>query len=286
MKKIAVMILMLAAVPAAAYEITADSIIAAHRMGAPAKKILMQMADPTNSMVEPTAADSQRMQSAGVPPSVMGALASGPSRTASSPPAANSAVVPDNQRLTELVRLVDSGLSEQLIEEQVAQQGVMQRPTINDLIYLKENNVSEGIIGALMTAELLTVNSATTTVAEKAGGVVIDGLVLKGGMMSFGGTRSGQLTLAADTLEWRDSEDQSKALDLSVIAIKSITARCRARSSDDFCYEVEFALAKGSDFTFEDARQKYGGNNAIVLLLAGLDSQYPDTPVKSKVKGH
>jgi hypothetical protein len=286
MKKIAVLILMLAAVPAAAYEITADSIIAAHRMGAPAKKILMQMADPANSLVEPTAADSQRMQSAGVPPSVMGALASGPSRTASSPPAANSAVIPDNPRLTELVRLVDSGLSEQLIEEQVVQQGVMQRPTINDLIYLKENNVSEGIIGALMTAELLTANSAITPVAEKAGGVVIDGLVLKGGMMSFGGTRSGQLTLAADTLEWRDSEDQSKAMDLSVIAIKSITARCRARSSGDFCFEVEFDLAKGSDFTFEDARQKYGGNNAIVMLLAGLESQYPDTPIKSKVKGH
>lgn len=286
MKKIAVLILMLAAVPAAAYEITADSIIAAHRMGAPAEQILRQLADPANSLVEPTAVDSQRMQTAGVPPSVMGALASGPSRTASSPPATNSAVVPDNPKLTELVRLVDSGLSEQLIEEQVAQQGVMQRPTINDLIYLKENNVSEGIIGALMTAELLTASPAITPVAEKAGGVVIDGLVLKGGMMSFGGTHTGQLTLAADTLEWRDSEDQSKAMDLSVIAIKSITTRCRASSSGNFCYEVEFDLAKGGDFTFEDARQKYGGNNAIVLLLAGLDSQYPDTPVKSKVKGH
>jgi len=285
MKKLAVLILILAAVPAAAYDITADSVIAAHRMGASAEQILARMADPTNSMVEPTAADSQRMQAAGVPPSVMGALTSGPSRTASSPPAANSAVVPDNPRLTELVRLVDSGLSEQLIEEQVVQQGVMQRPTINDLIYLKENNVSEGIIGALMTAELLTVNSATTTVAEIAGGVVIDGLVLKGGMMSFGGTRSGQLTLAADTLEWRDSENQSKAIDLSVIAIKSITARCRARSSGDFCYEVEFDVTKGSNFVFEDARQEYGGNNAIVQLLASLDIEYPDTPVKMKVKG-
>ena len=285
MKKLALLILMLAAVPAAAYEITADAIIAAHRLGAPAQKILMQMADPANTVVQPTAADSERMRTAGVPPSVMGALVSGPSRTASSPPAANSAVVPDNPRLTELVRLVDSGLSEQLIEEQVVQQGVMQRPTINDLIYLKENNVSEGIIGALMTAELLTSNTATTSVAEKADGVVINGLVLKGGMMSFGGTRSGQLTLAADTLEWRDAEDQSKAMDLSVISIKSITARCRAHSSGDFCYEVEFDLAKGSNFAFEDAKQKFGGNDAIVLLLASLDSQYPDTPVKAKVKG-
>jgi hypothetical protein len=217
---------------------------------------------------------------------VMGALVSGPSMSASGPPAANTAVVPDNPRLAEVVRLVESGLSEQLIMEQITQQGVMYRPTINDLIYLKENDVSEGIIGALMTAELLAESPGATAAAEKADGVVIDGLVLKGGLMSFGTTRSGQLTLAADTLEWRDSEDQSKAMDLSVISIKSITARCRARSSVDFCYEVEFDLAQGSNFTFEDARQKYGGNNAIVLLLAGLDSQYPDTPVKSKVKGH
>ena len=286
MKKIALLILMLAVVPAAAYEISADSVIAAHRMGAPTDQILRQMADPTNTMVQPTAADAERMQAAGVPPSVMGALASDPSRSASGPPPANSAVVPDNPRLAEVVRLVDSGLSEQLIVEQITQQGVMYRPTINDLIYLKENNVSEGIIGALMTAELLAEDPAATAAAKKANGLVIDGLVLKGGMMSFGGTRPGQLTLAPDTLEWRDAEDQSKAMDLSVISIKSITARCRARSSVDFCYEVEFDLAQGSNFTFEDARQKYGGNNAIVLLLAGLDSEYPDTPVKSKVKGH
>jgi len=286
MKKIAVLILMLAAVPAAAYEITADSVIAAHRMGAPTEQILRQMADPANTMVQPTAAEAEHMQAEGVPPSVMGALASGPSRSASGPPPTNSAAVPDNPMLAEVVRLVDSGLSEQLIEEQITQQGVMYRPTINDLIYLKENNVSEGIIGALMTAELLSENAVATLAAEKASGLVIDGLVLKGGMMSFGGTRSGQLTLAADTLEWRDSEDQSKAMDMSVNAIKSITARCRARSSVDFCYEVEFDLAKGSSFTFEDARQKFGGNNAIVLLLAGLDSQYPDTPVRSKVKGN
>jgi hypothetical protein len=285
MKKIAVLILMLAAVPAAAYEITADSLIAAHSMGAPTEQILRQMADPTNTMVQPTAADAERMKSAGVPPSVMGALASGSPGSASGPPVANSAAIPDNPRLAEVVRLVDSGLAEQLIEEQIMQQGLLYRPTINDLIYLKENNVSEGVIAALMTAELLSENPAAKPAAENAGGLVVDGLVLKGGMMSFGGTRSGQLTLAADTLEWRDSEDQSKAMDLSVIAIKSITARCRARSSSDFCYEVEFDLAKGSSFVFEDARQKYGGNNAIVLLLAGLESQYPDTPVKSKVKG-
>ena len=198
MKKIAVLILMLAAVPAAAQEIFADSIIAAYRMGASAGQILTQMADPTNTVVQPTAADSEPMR----------------------------------------------------------------------------------------TAKLLPAKTAAAPVEEKAGGVVIDGLVLKGGEMPFGSTSSGQLTLAADTLEWRDSKDQSKALDLSVTAIKSITARCRARSSGDFCYEVEFDIAEGNDFTFEDARQKYGGNNAIVLLLAGLDSQYPETPVKSKVRGH
>ncbi len=259
MKKIAVLILMLAAVPAAAYEITADSVIAAHRMGAPTDQILRQMADPTNTMVQPTAADAERMQAAGVPPSVMGALASSPSRSASVPPPANSVVVPDNPRLAEVVRLVDSGLSEQLIVEQITQQGVMYRPTINDLIYLKENNVSEGIIGALMTAELLARDPAATATAGKANGLVIDGLVLKGGMMSFGGTRTGQLTLSSTPLEWRkDSKDcRSKAMpDLSVIPDQqSITACLQSPLGPSTSQrpEVEFDLAQGSNFTFEDA---------------------------------
>jgi len=289
MKKLAVLILILAAIPAAAYDITADSIIAAHRMGASAEQILTQMADPANTVVQPTAVDKERMRAAGVPPSVMGALAQGPSAyTASAPVAAT--VVPDNPKLVDLVRLVESGLSEKLIEEQILNQGVVQRPTINDLIYLKENDVSEGIIGALMTATLLVTDTAPGSVATAAATqpkrLVVGGLVLKGGTMAFGKTRSGQLTLTAEKLEWRDSEDQSKAMDLTVVAIKSITARCKARSSGDFCYEVEFDLTKGSSFTFEDAKQKHGGNDAIVQLLAGLKSEYPDTPVKMKVKGH
>lgn len=291
MKKLAVLILILAAIPAAAYDITADSIIAAHRMGASAEQILARMADPANSVVQPTSSDKERMRAAGVPPSVMGALAQGASGYATTPAVAATAV-PDNPKLTELVRLVESGLSEKLIEEQIIQHGVIQRPTVNDLIYLKENEVSEGIIAALMTTKLLgnepapgTVIAAAAPAANQPQGAVIDGLVLKGGTMALGKTRSGKLTLTADKLEWRDSEDQSKAMDLSVVAIKSITARCKARSSGDFCYEVEFDLTKGSSFTFEDAKQKHGGNDAIVQLLASLDSEYRDTPVKMKVKG-
>ena len=49
--------------------------------------------------------------------------------------------MPDSPGATLIVKALQAGTSETLIADQIRQQGVANRPTMNDLIYLKENKV-------------------------------------------------------------------------------------------------------------------------------------------------
>lgn len=51
----------------------------------------------------------------------------------------------------QVISMSQSGLSPHLIINQIKSQGVWQRPTANDLVVLKQNGVSDQVIGALQT---------------------------------------------------------------------------------------------------------------------------------------
>lgn len=70
--------------------------------------------------------------------SVAALLAKAPPAAAAPTP---SALQPDNPKLVTLVRAVQAGTSESLLIDQIKQTGVTQRPSLNDLIYMKDNRV-------------------------------------------------------------------------------------------------------------------------------------------------
>ena len=144
----------LLAFPVTAEEITVDKVLAAQSFGAPAESILARINDPANTVPSIPAADVEKLRAAMVPEPVVSALlAKAP--PAAPIPAAGTSQQPDNPKAVEVVKVFKAGTSEKLIVDQLMQNGVVQRPSLNDLIYLKENNVPEGVIRALMELSLI-----------------------------------------------------------------------------------------------------------------------------------
>lgn len=281
---IVLLVATLAALPAFAEEITVDKILAAIGMGAPAESVIAAINNPANTVPAVAGTDVARLQAAGVPEAVIQALvARAPQPTPPPPPAQ-----PDNPALVDLVRLFESGISEKIVADQIRQGGVAAKPSVNDLIYLKENNVPEVIIAALMEAPLKSeVSQATATKSAApvgAGGeVVFDGLVYKRGGL-FAKNPTGKLVLAGDKLAWRDGSDATRNFELFINGVKQLTVTCVAREVGNFCYQLTFDFTKGDDFDFVDAQQDAGGNENLLRLLDVLKTRYPNLPMIEKLK--
>ena len=280
---IALLVLLLAA-PVAAEEITVDKVLAAHSFGVAPEALLAKINDPATSVSAMTTADADRLRAAGVPEAVVGALLA---RAPQAAPVA-SGHQPDNPRAIDLVKAVRTGTSEALIVDQLMQNGVMQRPSLNDLIYLKENKVPEGIIRALMEAPLVAAPAAgaagvrSMAAAPVPSQVEVDGLARKTGL--FAKSRPGKLVLTAERIEWIDGTSQAESFEMFPAGLKAVETECLARPDGKFCHEVEFQMAKGSDFSFTDARKDVGGNESIKALLSAVKVLYPKLPVVEKVK--
>lgn len=284
MRRVCLLLLItLVAVPAFADEITVDKILSAISMGAPAETIIATINNPANTVPPVASTEVARLQAAGVPEAVIQALvARAPQPTPPPPPAQ-----PDNPALVDLVRLFKSGISEKIVADQIRQGGVAAKPTVNDLIYLKENNVPEVIIGALMEAPLKSevakvaaTKGAAPVSAE--GEVVFDGLVYKRG--PFRKNPEGKLILAGDKLAWRDGSDATRNFDLFIKGVKQLTVTCVARENGNFCYQLTFDFTKGDDFEFEDSQKDAGGNENLIRLLDVLKVRYPDVTIVEKLK--
>lgn len=131
-----------------AEEINVDSLISAHKAGLSSDTIIKLVSDPNNTTAPFTNDDLERLKAAGVPQNVIDSFTQKATKTF--PPAAR----PENNDLYALVTLVESGLSETIIIDQINQSGVSQKPTMTDLIFLKEKMVPEIVIVALMNARV------------------------------------------------------------------------------------------------------------------------------------
>ena len=140
-----VVLLALAAVPAGAEELTVNSILAAHQSGASANGIIAMVNSPA-STIAITTGDLVTLRNAGVQETVIAAIWA----RLPAPPADSGPLQPDDARLVDFVRLLDSGMSEPIIVEQVRQAGQAYNLTVNDLLYLKQNGANESMIAALM----------------------------------------------------------------------------------------------------------------------------------------
>lgn len=283
MRTIVALLVVLAAVPAAAEEITVDKILAAQSFGVPAENILAKINDPANTVALLTPSDTDRLRAAMVPESVISALlAKAPQPVAAPAAAAPAGHQPDNPKAVNLVKAVQAGTSEALIVDQIMKTGVAQRPSLNDLIYYKENKVPEGIIRALMEAPIVAEGLGAGAKAVVPNEIEVEGLVRKTGLTSK--NRPGKLTLKKDKIEWLDGLSQADTFEMFPAGLKAVETRCLAKPEGKFCHEVTFEMAKGSDFTFLDAKMDLGGNEAIRKLLEGVKTLYPKLPIVEKIK--
>lgn len=277
MKKTLLALVLLAALPVAAEELTVDKVLAAQSFGVSAEAILAKVNDPANTVAVLTQADVDKLHAAGVPEAVVTALQAKAPKPAPAPAAAGTK--PDNPRAEMLVKAVQAGTSEALIVDQIMKSGVLARPTLNDLIYFKENKVPEGIIRALMEAPVVAEAGAKALVPNE---IEVEGLVRKTGLTSK--NRPGKLTLKKDKIEWLDGLSQAESFEMFPAGLKAVETQCLAKPEGKFCHEVTFEMAKGSDFTFVDAKMDLGGNEAIKKLLEGIRTLYPKMPIVEKVK--
>lgn len=290
MKRTVLLIALLLALPVAAEEITVDKLLAAQSFGVNAEGLLAKVNAPGTTVPALTAADVEKLRNAGVPESVVSALLAktppaSPAPAVASPAMVSSGTQPDNPRAVDVVKAVQAGTSEKLIVDQLMQKGVEQRPSLNDLIYLKENKVPEGVIRALMDAPLVSAGMGAGRSAGPApvpSSIEVDGLVRKTGLWSK--NRSGKLVLKADKIEWLDGTNQADSFEMFPAGLKAVRTECLAKPEGKFCHEVELQMSKGDDFTFTDTKSDVGGNESIKALLAAVKTLYPKLPIVEKIK--
>lgn len=269
---LAVALLAFGAVAAGAEELTVNSILAAHRSGASPHGIINMVNNPYNT-VAMTAGDIVTLRNAGVPESVIDAIwAHIPVPTPSEVP-----LQPDDARLVDLVRLVHSGMSESLIAEQVRQSGQAYNLSVNDLLYLKQNGANESTIAALMATSAGAPGAPATAKATAPADLVFDNLVLvKTGLWGWmKKNRPGRLEIDGDTLRWEDSRGSDGSFEFQTTGINKVWFTCEARSSGNFCHQINFQIVKGDTYQFQDSRRDSGSNAAVLSVMEALRTYHP-----------
>jgi hypothetical protein len=252
---LAMALLAFVAVAAGAEELTANSILAAQQSGAPADGIVAMVNNPANTIAM-TAGDLVTLRNAGVPESVIAAI------WARLPAPAPASLQPDDARLVDLVRLIKSGMSGSLITEQVRQSGREYNLSVNDLLYLKQNGAQESTIAALMATRAGA--PATPTVAPSE--LVFDDLVFMRPTF-LKKNRVGRLVLHDDTLRWEDRRNSKYNFSFQIAGLEKVWLRCDARSSGNFCYQINFKIVKGDSYQFRDSHLDSGSNAAAAHVL-------------------
>ena len=259
----------LVAVTAGAEELTVKDILVAHQAGAPTDGIIAMVNDPANT-VAMTAADVVTLRRAGVSEKVITAIWI----HLPSPPPEKAALQPDDLRLVDVVSLVSSGMSEGIVNDQIRQSKEAYDLSVADLLYLKQNGVEESTIAALMATSAGPPEEPTMApLAELA----FDNLVLvKTGLWRFfKKDHPGRLVMDGDTLSWEDSRGSEGSFQFQATGIDRVWMTCEARSSGNFCHQINFKIVKGDRYRFQDSHRETGSNAAVLEVMDALRIHHP-----------
>ena len=280
MRKLVFAIVLLLAASAFGEELTIDKIIAAHSFGAPAEKILEKINDPMNTVAPILPGDIDKLRAAGLSEAVIAAMQT---RAAPAPQPRQ----PDNPALTGIVKLVQSGLTESLIIEQVKQNPPTVPVSTNDLIYLKENRVPDAVVAALMTSVTAAmaekVPGADTTQAKPVTDATIEGLLLMRGTF-LAKNHQGKLTLEGDDLTWASATDSKSNFNVKITALERAWMKCRPLPGGNFCYEIGFKIFKGADYSFKDMGSDQGSNDNVMKLREVLQARFQNLVFEEKIQ--
>jgi hypothetical protein len=285
------LVVLLLVTPALAQELTVAEVVAAYRAGAPAEGILKLIREAP-AVVPLAPADLARLRSAGVPEPVIQALVA---RNAPTPTAAP--VRPDDARLADVVRMTSSGLSAELVAEQVRRSGHRYALTVNDLIYLKEKLVPDAVIVALLasgvpptavapTPGAATPPSPTAVVAAPPLLPTAMETVSFGPLLRMTGAfrreSTGTLVVTADRLEWRDARGPQHNATLPVASLRGVWLATRSLGTSGTVSELRIRTTAGDDLTFRDADWANGGNDQVAALYRTLGTRFPQAILREK----
>ena len=191
-------------------------------------------------------------------------------------------VEPDDGRLVDVVRLIESGVSGSTIAEHVRQSGEAYQLSVNDLLYLQQNSALESTIAALLATApaadaVPVVAVAVPAVAVPAAApmeLAFDELVLVNGGL-WNGDRKGRLVLHGDTLGWEGRHNRKDDFTFETAGLEKVWFTCEARSSESFCYQINFKIVKGDRYSFRDVRRDTGSNAAITEVMEALRIHFP-----------
>jgi len=247
--------------------LTVNSILTAQKAGAPSDGIVLMVNSPTNT-VAMSAGDLVTLRDAGVSEKVIAAVWARVPVPAPTP----VPLVPDDTRLVDLVRLIKSGISESIVAEQVKQDGRPYALSVNDLLYLKQNDVTETTIVTLMAkgAAAPAVPVPVAGVAPES--IAFDDLVMKATMKH---DRPGRLVMHGDSLGWTDANDPARNFEFKTTGLEKVWFTCQARTPENFCYQINFQVVKGAHYQFQDRNRESGSNAAVLKVMDALRTYFP-----------
>jgi hypothetical protein len=249
--------------------LTPQQVLEAHRAGLSSEGIV-NMINAQASVAPATDAELAALAQAGVPADAVEAY------RACLRPAAPSQKGPEDPRLADIVRLVRAGLSEELIVRQVRASGEVYKLSIADLIYLKDQQVPEAIISALIATSPAAPPSAAAR--PSAFGPLLQ---MKGFMKK---DAPGTLNLREGRLEWLDGRKPERNFAVEIASIKASWLECSPRPQGNFCYAIGIELFNGDTYEFRDLTWENGDNAQIQALSTALKKGYPQIIYHERVQ--
>lgn len=246
----------------------ANGIANTHTFGGSSESATMQNQIVETTVTPPSQADSAQVHAVGLASRFFPGLMAHAAQTTEM----QTPLHPDNPELHQLVKLVQSGLSEEIILSQIRSTTVFSQPSAADLLYLKENQVPEVMISALM--------EATGSASPEATMNTFNGLVFR----RFFKDRSGALEFTNDKFVWRDASKDAKSFELFMNGIRQINLYSRIQETGNFYYRIQFEFTKGHNYAFEDVQKDTGGNENLMRLLEHLKHHFSNVLFVEKHK--
>ena len=274
-RKLSLFALLLFAVSAFAEQLDVNTILAKQKAGATPDALVAAVNDPANTVAVKTE-DLAALRSGGVPETVIAAIQQkiGAAAVLPATPPPPPAAQPDDVRLTDVVKIVKSGISEPLIAEQIKQSGLTYKLTMNDLLYLKQNGVQDSVISALLATKDAEAKKAAAPPAE----TVYSELLLVRGFGPIHRDRPGRLVLKGDTFSWVDGADPKENFSFQVPGLEKVWYTCESQSAGDVCYQINFQIVKGPRYSFADVSRATGSNATVKAIMEMLRSNFPRAP--------
>ena len=162
----------------------------------------------------------------------------------------------------DVLRLKQSGLSDEFILNKIRTDDVSYHLTTPDILQLRSAGISETILAAMLRSGQSAAASAGAVVARRA---EFPGLARVGkGFLVFGTSTKdiGRLVVDGDTVTWYDA-DPKKNFSVYARNVKEIFNTCVLRPGQNLCLEFGFVTYTGEEYRFRDPGWKSGENRLV-----------------------